>query len=103
VTDWTVTEVYAEASREDWARRTVADAGKSWLTHQAKFSGAVLPRQSERRRRRRVLPIGTVTVAAAEEMVEHAAWLLDRAARVSPVVVRPEDQDEVYRAQVHRS
>jgi hypothetical protein len=43
--DWTATEVYAEARREDWARRTVRDAGQDWATHMAKFSGAVLPRQ----------------------------------------------------------
>jgi hypothetical protein len=42
--DWTATEAYAEARREDWARRTVRAAGKSWATHMAKFSGAVLPR-----------------------------------------------------------
>jgi hypothetical protein len=42
--DWTATELYAEAVREAWARRTVAAAGKSWATHLAKFSGAVLPR-----------------------------------------------------------
>lgn len=32
------------ALREDWARRRVAAAGKSWATHLAKFSGAVVPR-----------------------------------------------------------
>jgi hypothetical protein len=42
--DWTATKLYAEAVRENWARRTVAAAGKSWTTHLAKFSGAVLPR-----------------------------------------------------------
>lgn len=42
--DWTMTEVYAEAQRESWARKTVAAAGKSWKTHMAKFSGAVMPR-----------------------------------------------------------
>lgn len=42
--DWTATEVYAEARREGWARRTVAAAGKSWDTHMAKFGGAVVPR-----------------------------------------------------------
>lgn len=50
--DWTSTPVYGEAQREDWARRTVAAAGKSWATHLAKFSGAVLPRQREPRGRR---------------------------------------------------
>jgi hypothetical protein len=44
--DWTVTPAYAEAQREAWARRTVRAAGKSWATHLAKFSGAVLPRDS---------------------------------------------------------
>lgn len=43
-TDWTVTEVYAEARREDWARGRVSKAGKSWATHLAKFSGAVVRR-----------------------------------------------------------
>ncbi len=42
--DWTVTEVYAEAVREYWARRRVARFGKDWRTHMAKFSGTVLPR-----------------------------------------------------------
>lgn len=42
--DWTATPVWGEAQREDWARRTVAAAGKDWRTHLAKFSGAVLPR-----------------------------------------------------------
>jgi len=42
--DWTVTDLYSEAVREDWSRRTVAAAGKSWATHRAKFSGAVVPR-----------------------------------------------------------
>jgi hypothetical protein len=37
-------ELHAEAIREDWARRQVVAAGKSWETHVAKFSGAVLPR-----------------------------------------------------------
>lgn len=36
--------LWQEALREAWARRTVAAAGKSWDTHLAKFSGAVLPR-----------------------------------------------------------
>lgn len=36
--------LHDEAAREDWARRRVAAAGKSWATHMAKFSGAVLPR-----------------------------------------------------------
>jgi hypothetical protein len=49
--DWTVTEAYAEAQREAWARRTVVAAGKSWATHMAKFSGAVLPRSTPRRGR----------------------------------------------------
>jgi hypothetical protein len=44
--DWTVTSVYAEAQREAWARRTVRAAGKSWATHMAKFSGAVVPRET---------------------------------------------------------
>jgi hypothetical protein len=44
--DWTATTLYDEARREAWARRTVAAAGKSWATHLAKFSGAVLPRES---------------------------------------------------------
>lgn len=35
---------YDEAVRENWARGRVAAAGKSWTTHMAKFSGAVLPR-----------------------------------------------------------
>lgn len=35
---------HSEAVREDWARRTVAAAGKSWETHLAKFDGTVLPR-----------------------------------------------------------
>lgn len=43
--DLTATDVYNEALREDWARRTVAAAGKSWATHQAKFSGTVVRRQ----------------------------------------------------------
>lgn len=42
--DWTTTDLYSEALRENWARSTVAAAGKSWTTHLAKFSGAVLPR-----------------------------------------------------------
>lgn len=42
--DWTATEVYAQARREDWARGAVAAAGKSWATHMMKFSGAVVPR-----------------------------------------------------------
>lgn len=42
--DWTTTEVYAEARREDWARAQVAAAGKSWDTHMVKFGGTVLPR-----------------------------------------------------------
>lgn len=37
-------ELHSEAVREDWARRTVAAAGKSWATHLAKFDGTVLPR-----------------------------------------------------------
>lgn len=37
-------QAWDEAHREAWARRTVAAAGKSWSTHLAKFSGAVLPR-----------------------------------------------------------
>src|SRR5512143_952936 len=37
-------EAWAEAHREDWARTRVAEEGKSWDTHLAKFSGAVLPR-----------------------------------------------------------
>jgi hypothetical protein len=37
-------QAWDEAYREAWARRTVAAAGKSWSTHLAKFSGAVLPR-----------------------------------------------------------
>jgi hypothetical protein len=37
-------EVWDEAHREAWARRTVAAAGKDWKTHRAKFGGAVLPR-----------------------------------------------------------
>lgn len=45
MTDLTLTDAYNEAVREDWARRTVAAAGKSWATHQAKFSGAVVRRQ----------------------------------------------------------
>ncbi len=44
--DWTATEVYAEARREGWARDRVAAAGKSWVTHMAKFSGAVLRRET---------------------------------------------------------
>lgn len=44
VEDLTVTDAYSEAIREDWARRVVAEAGKSWTTHRAKFSGAVVPR-----------------------------------------------------------
>ena len=46
--DRTSTDLYSEAQREDWARGQVAAAGKSWTTHQAKFSGAVLPRQKPR-------------------------------------------------------
>lgn len=37
-------ELHGQAKREDWARKTVAAEGKSWTTHLAKFSGAVLPR-----------------------------------------------------------
>lgn len=44
--DWTATEVYAEARREGWARDRVAAAGHSWETHMAKFSGAVLRRET---------------------------------------------------------
>lgn len=52
--DWTATEAWGEAHREDWARRTVAAAGKDWRTHLAKFSGAVLPRaQVDQKARRR--------------------------------------------------
>jgi hypothetical protein len=43
--DWTATEVFSEAVREGWARNQVAEAGKSWDTHMAKFSGAVIPRE----------------------------------------------------------
>jgi formylmethanofuran:tetrahydromethanopterin formyltransferase len=43
--DWTMTGTYSEAVREGWARKTVAAAGKSWATHMAKFSGAVVPRE----------------------------------------------------------
>lgn len=42
--DWTVTDLYSEAVREDWARNQVAAAGKSWKTYMVKFSGTVLPR-----------------------------------------------------------
>ena len=45
MTDWTGSPVYEQALREDSARATVAAAGKSWTTHFAKFSGAVLPRE----------------------------------------------------------
>ncbi len=41
--DWTVTDLYSEAVRENWARTQVAAAGKDWRTHMAKFSGAVIP------------------------------------------------------------
>lgn len=44
--DWTATALYDEARREAWARRTVRAAGKSWATHMAKFSGAVVERES---------------------------------------------------------
>lgn len=44
-TDWTATETWSEAVREGWERATVTAAGKSWDTHMAKFSGAVLPRE----------------------------------------------------------
>lgn len=37
-------ELYSEALREDWARRTVAAAGKDWATHMAKFDGTVVER-----------------------------------------------------------
>lgn len=40
-------EEHAEALREDWARGRVAAAGKSWVTHLAKFDGTVLPRGRE--------------------------------------------------------
>jgi hypothetical protein len=38
-------DVWDEAQRERWARAQVAAAGKSWGTHTAKFSGAVVPRE----------------------------------------------------------
>lgn len=41
-------EAWSEALREDWARTRVAEAGHSWETHTAKFSGAVLPRDDTR-------------------------------------------------------
>jgi hypothetical protein len=44
--DLTTTPEYDEAQREAWARRTVARAGKSWLTHTAKFTGAVVQRDN---------------------------------------------------------
>lgn len=34
-----------EAAREGWARRQVAAAGESWVTHYVKFDGTVLPRE----------------------------------------------------------
>lgn len=40
---------WADANRENWARQRVADAGHSWDTHLAKFSGAVLPREDDTR------------------------------------------------------
>lgn len=45
--DWTATELYDIALRENWARKTVAAAGKLWATHMAKFSGAVVRRPVE--------------------------------------------------------
>ncbi len=42
--DWTVTDLYSEALRENWARTLVAAAGKDWATHMMKFSGAVIAR-----------------------------------------------------------
>ena len=41
--DWTVTDRYYEALRENWARSRVAAAGKSWAMHRAKFDGTVVP------------------------------------------------------------
>jgi hypothetical protein len=45
MTDWTGTDLWSEAMRENWARNQVARAGYSWATHLVKFSGAVLPRE----------------------------------------------------------
>lgn len=47
--DLEIERVWGEAHRENWARQQVADAGKSWETHMAKFSGAVLPREDDTR------------------------------------------------------
>jgi hypothetical protein len=47
LTEWERAAGVSDAVREGWARDTVAAAGKSWDTHLAKFSGAVLPREME--------------------------------------------------------
>lgn len=39
-----LTYVHGDALREDWARSTVAAAGKDWATHMAKFDGTVVER-----------------------------------------------------------
>jgi hypothetical protein len=36
--------MHNEALAEDWARRTVAAAGKDWATYMAKFDGTVVER-----------------------------------------------------------
>jgi hypothetical protein len=42
--DWTGTDLWSAAMRENWARNQVARAGHSWATHTVKFDGTVLPR-----------------------------------------------------------
>ena len=84
--DWTATGLYGEAVREAWARSTVAAAGKDWRTHLAKFSGAVLPRD----------PLPPLPDPWADRP-DHLH--LELPARVRPVVVAPEDQDELYAVQ----
>jgi hypothetical protein len=75
--DLTITEQYSEAQREAWARRTVARAGKSWDTHMAKFSGAVVARDIE--------PSLAPTVARLE--AEAIDWSAYRACAVCKAIL----------------
>lgn len=58
--DLTMTAVYGEATRENWARGAVTAAGKDWRTHLVKFDGTVLPRQGP------LLPVTRIYAAPAD-------------------------------------
>lgn len=79
--DWTATAAYQEALRENWARDTVAAAGKSWSTHMAKFSGTVL-----RRTQPTIYGIRGHQVTTAEEDGVRRAVML---AHVTPLAKLP--------------